>query len=130
MVPPGPLWGGIPRTIRLLERYGRVSRQSDEHDLALSTLAHIWNGGQDRRLADYLFPLDGPSRIAEAQSDRGRTLATAISLGCSENISADLASALVPEPERAGEVFQDDGLTLWEYHRARRILLGQPGGRE
>ncbi|MDE2716577.1 MAG: RNA-directed DNA polymerase [Chloroflexota bacterium] len=126
MVPAGPLWDGIPRTIRLLERLGRVSPHSDEHDLALSAVAHIWNGGQDRRLADHLFPRGGPSRIAEAQDDPKRTLAAAISLGCSENVGADLASALVPKPERAGEVLRDDGLALWEYHRARRILLGQP----
>ena len=130
MVPAGPLWDGIPRTIRLLERCGRVGRHSDEHDPALSTLAHIFNGGQDRRLADHLFPRDRPPRIAEAQSDPGRTLAAAMSLGCSENIGADLASALMPELEHAGEVFHEDGLALWEYHRARRILLGQPGGLE
>ena len=128
MVPAGPLWSGIPRTMDLLERFGRVSRHSGKHDLALFTLAHVWFGGQDRRLGDLLFPRDGPSRITEAKDDPGRTVAAAISLGCSESISAELASALVPEPERAGDVFRVDGLALWEYHRARRILLGQPGG--
>ena len=128
-VPAGPLWDGIPRTIRLLERFGRVSRHSGEHDLALSTLAHLWLGGQDHRLGHILFPRDSPALIAEAQDDPARTVAAGISLGCSENISAKLASELVPAPERAGEVLRADGLALWEYHRARRILLGQPGGR-
>ena len=128
MVPAGPLWDGIPRTIRLLARFGRVSRHSGKHDLALSTLAHVWLGGQDHRLGDLLFPRDGPSRIAEARDDPGRTVAAGISLGCSGSISAELAAALVPAPGRSGEVLRADGLALWEYHRARRILLGQPGG--
>ena len=127
-VPAGPLWDGTPRTIRLLERFGRVSPHSGEHDLALSTLAHLSLGGQDHRLGNFLFPCDGPSPIAEAQDDPERTVAAGISLGCSESISGKLASALVPAPERAGEVLRADGLALWEYHRARRILLGQPGG--
>ena len=127
-VPAGPLWDGTPRTIRLLERFGRVSPHSGEHDLALSTLAHLSLGGQDHRLGHFLFPCDGQSPIAEAQDDPERTVAAGISLGCSESISGKLASALVPAPERAGEVLRADGLALWEYHRARRILLGQPGG--
>ena len=127
-VPAGPLWDGIPRTILLLERFGRVSRHSGEHDVPLSTLAHVWLGGQDHRLGDLLFPRDGPSGIAEAQDDPGRAVAAGISLGCSESISAELASALVPEPEHTGAALRADGLALWEYHRARRILLGQPGG--
>ena len=128
-VPAGPLWSGIPRTIRLLEWFRRVSRHSGEHDLSLSTLAHLRLGGQDHRLGALLFPRDGPSPIAEAQDDPGRTVAAGISLGCSENISAELASALVPAPGRTGELLRADGLALWEYHRARRVLLGQPGER-
>ena len=128
-VPAGPLWSGIPRTIRLLEWFRRVSRHSGEHDLSLSTLAHLRLGGQDHRLGALLFPRDGPSPIAEAQDDPGRTVAAGISLGCSENISAGLASALVPAPGRTGELLRADGLALWEYHRARRVLLGQPGER-
>ena len=126
MVPGGPLWDGIPRTIRLLERFGRVSRHSDEHDLALRTLSHVWLGGQDHRLGILLFPRDALPRIAEAKDDPGRTVAAGISLGCSENISAELASTLVPQ--HAGDALRADGLALWEYHRARRILLGQPDG--
>ena len=127
-VPAGPLWDGIPRTIRLLERFGRVSRHSREHDLSLSTLAHLWLGGHDHRLGAFLFPRDGASRIAEAQGHPGRAVAAGISLGCSESISAELASASVPAPERTAAMLGADGLALWEYHRARRILLGQPGG--
>ena len=128
MVPAGPLWNNIPQTIHLLEQFGRVSRNSGEQDLSLSTLAHLWLGGQDRRLGDLLFPADGPSPVAEAHDNPKRTVAAAISLGCSESISAALASALVPEPDHTGEVVRLDGLALWEYHRARRILLGQPKG--
>ena len=111
-VPAGPLWSGIPRTIRLLEWFRRVSRHSGEHDLSLSTLAHLRLGGQDHRLGALLFPRDGPSPIAEAQDDPGRTVAAGISLGCSENISAGLASALVPAPGRTGELLRADGLAL------------------
>ena len=127
-VPAGPLWDGIPRTMLLLERLGRVSRHSGEHDLTLPTLAHVWLGGQDRRLGELLFPRDRPSRIAEARDDPRSAAAAAISLGCSESISAVLASTLVQKPEHAAGAFGDDGLALWEHHRARRILLGQPEG--
>ena len=126
MVPAGPLWDGIPRTILLLERLGRVSRHSGEHDLTLPTLAQVWLGGQDRRLGELLFPRDRPSRIAEARDDPRSAVAAAISLGCSESINAVLASTLVQKPEHAAGAVGDDGLALWEHHRARRILLGQP----
>ena len=128
MVPAGPLWDSVPYTARVLERNGRVSLHSKEHDLALATLAQVWLAGQDYRLGGFLFPRDRPSRISDAQNDPGGTVAAGISLGCSESISAGLASALVQESENAVQAFASDGLALWEYQRARRILLGQPGG--
>ena len=128
MVPAGPLWDGVPHIARVLERNGRVSPHSKEHDLALATLAQVWLAGQDHRLGGFLFPRARPSRISDAQNDPGGTAAAGISLGCSKSISAGLASALVHESEHAVQAFGSDGLALWEYQRARRILLGQPGG--
>ena len=125
-VPSGPLWDGVPQTLRTLERFGRVSEHSGEHDLSLSTLAHVRLAGQDHRLGDFLFPRDRPSRIAEIQDDPGSAVAAGISLGCSASISAALAAELVQETEHAAVAFGSDGLALWEYHRARSILLGQP----
>ena len=126
MVPAGPLWDRVPHTLRILERFGRVCRYSSEHDLAVPTLAHVWLAGQDHRLGEFLFPRDRRPRIVEAQPDPGSAVAAGISLGCSESISAVLASALVPESQQAAQAFGVDGLALWEYQRARRILLGQP----
>ena len=125
-VPAGPLWRTIPKTIQYLELLERVSRHSTEHDLGLCTLPHLWLGGQDRRLGDFLFPRGGGSRI-DSKEERPRIVAAGISLGCSESISAEFAEALVPKPTCAGKSLRDDGLALWEYHRARSILLGQPG---
>ena len=112
MVPAGPLWDGMPRTICLLERFGRVSRHSEERDLTLSTLPHVWLGGQDLRLGDFLFPRHRQPRVAEATDDRVGTVAAGISLGCSESISAELAATLVPQPKGAATTLRVDGLAL------------------
>lgn len=133
MVPTGPLWRNIPQTIRILEQCGRVSKHSaNEHDLALDTLAYLWLSGRDRRLGDLLFPRNERVRIIEAEADPHRALAAGISLGCSESISAELASALVSRIANVDTIasrlvyLHNYDFTLWEYHRAREILLGQP----
>ena len=126
MVPEAPLWNIIPQTRRILERSERVRRHTPDHAISLSTLAQLWLGGQDGGLGTVLFPRDKPVRIAEALDEPGRTVAAGIALGCSSSIGATSASALSPHIDDAPKRFRDDGLALWEYHRARRIVLGQP----
>ena len=134
MVPAGPIWRNIPQTMRILERFRRVSAHStNEHDLAIETLANLWLSGQDRRLGDLLFPRNERVRIIEAEAEPHRALAAGTSLGCSESISAELASAaLVSRIANVDTIApllalsSDYGFILWEYHRARSILLGQP----
>ena len=129
LVPTGSVWSHIPRTIQLLEQAGRVSPTAPgDRALDTSTLAHVRLAGHDSRLGALLFPPDEAARIADAQDDPSRAVAAGVSLGCSANIGSDLASVLVPDPDIAIKALEQEAVSLWDYHRARRVLLGQAKG--
>ena len=128
MIPATLPWLQAPRTAAILERCGRRRPwHGRARFLDYSALAHVQLGGQDHRLGKLLFPLARSPRILNNRRDPRHAVAIGMSLGCSGDISPDLISRLVPEPEENVRILQKDTLALLEYSRARRILLGHEG---
>ena len=115
-----------PRTTEILRPFGRVlPDQGRRRALDPSALAHLQLAGRDSRLGPFLFPAGQPPRILGSRQDPAHTVAIGVSLGCSESISRALVRRLVPEPSANVQITRDNALTLLEYGRARRILLGR-----
>ena len=125
MIPETPFLPHAARTTGILKRLGRVqpSRRRARF-LNSSALAHVRLGGPDRRLGELLFPADRSPRIIGGNQDPMHVVSVGASLGCSESIGRDLVSQLVSQPHVVVRRLQKDPLTLLEYSRARRILLG------
>lgn len=115
---------------QILEHSGRI-QPLDEKDTARlldrSALASVLLGAQDSKLGDFLFPLDGPSRINESGDLPSFVLSAANSLGCSGSIGPNRIKEIVPELDDLSLLiphFQKDPLLLSEYGLARSLLLG------
>ena len=125
VVPEGPLSEQAPATAEMLRRLERVvPDQGLEQALNLPAVAHLQLAGRDRQLGRFLFPSGKPPRILGTHQDPTHTVAIGVALGCSESISRGLVDQLVPAPSASVRNTKDDALTLLEYGRARRILLG------
>jgi len=115
----------VPRTASLLARFGRVCPPRDRaRPLNTSALAHVRLGGRDHRLGELLFPADRSPRILGVRKGAAHAVAIGVSLGCGASIGYDLVAELVPEPGVVARTVAQDPLALWEYGRARRVLLG------
>ena len=117
----------IPGTVRVLERFDRIQPRIGKvrnRKLNPSALAHVRLGRQDHRLGDLLFPRGRRPRILGAGMDERHTVMMGVSLGCTENVSPELASRLISNPKDSVEIVSKDPLALMEYSQARRILLG------
>ena len=113
------------RTTELLKRLGRVQpRRRRARFLNSSALAHVRLGGADGRLGELLFPADRSPRIIDSSQNPMHVVSVGASLGCSESIGRNVVSELVLPPHVVVPRLQKDPLTLLEYSRARRILLG------
>ena len=114
-----------PQTLKLLVRAGRaLPHRNRARCLNASALAHLYLAGQDRRLGPLLFPKLGRPRLLGASRDPDRTIALGVALGCSGHIDRHLLQrALAGQKIRAAGTGQDH-LSLLEYSRVRRLLLG------
>ena len=125
MIPETPFLPQAARTTEILKRSGRVQPyRRRAHFLNSPALAHVRLGGPDRRLGELLFPADRSPRIIGSNQDPMHVVSVGASLGCSESIGRVFVSQLVSQPHLIVRRLQNDALTLLEYSRARRILLG------
>ena len=129
MVPLSPFRVRARRTVELLTAAGRVlPSRARARALNENGLAHIYLAGIQSDLAPLLFPAGRKPRVLGALSDPDHTIAVGVALGCATSIDRGLLQESVPAPEVVAGRASLDPLTLREYGRARRLLLGHETG--
>lgn len=127
MVPERLAWlEDNPLTAAVFREFGRLQPASGRRRLLTGAhLAQVGLAGEDARLGAFLFPPRGAPRVAAAMADGNHAVAIAGSLGCSECVGREVVMSLVPEPHATVARVSRDPFALWEYARARQILVGQ-----
>ena len=128
MIPEIPFRNSAPDTVRVLAHAGRVRyERGTGRPLKLDTaaLAHVALSGRDGRLGEVLFPGRRSPRILGAMGDPRHTMSVGVSLGCSDDIDAEFVADVAPESGQAVALIRSDPLVLFEYRRARRILMSR-----
>ena len=126
VVPELPFADHMPAAVGLLERAGRVSlRRRWPRSLNASALAHTSLSGPDYQLHKVLFPDRGRPRVAGTGADPRHAVSIAVNLECSDSIGTDLVEAAIRKRPLTAQLIGSDPLTLFEYRRARRVLLSR-----
>lgn len=114
-----------PHTLRVLTEAGRVlAGPRDARRLGQSALAHIHLAGQDSGLASFLFPPERAPRVLGTRRNPDHTIAIALSLGCAAYLPFELLEEALRVSATDPKEVHPDRLSLLEYGRARRLILG------
>ena len=121
---------GLQTTIDLLDASGRVLRKREENGTSLGTesMAHIALAGRDRNLGQLLLPANGDSPIRAVKEMPTHAVIASLHLGCADDLDGELLGRVMYDLGRRNGPLPADLMDLLEYHRIRRLVMGQSTG--
>ena len=117
----------MPKAIGLLSKFGRLQQTGPRRNRKLDNwaLANVRLGHWNDELGGVLFPASGRPRISWAGDDARGALAAGVALGCFEWIDLALAKRAIPSMHESVVALERDPFVLYDYARARRVIVGQ-----
>ena len=115
----GPITFGLLRKLGRIRTYSKCERKLDKSDLAQLLLA-----GVDHRLGGFLFPRRGTMRVELSTRNGADLLSAGDALDVLHWVYTRVARSVIA-PEALIRGIRNDQWFLWDYHQARRVLLGE-----